>query len=485
MKAKFKFILGRKKTQPLNIDLEVYKGADCRVFISTGIKVESAKQWDSTRQLIVKNVNADIYNGFLKARRTNIEVAEREAEERNRRFTAEDIRHAARNEVVFDDHQVIPKFKEYVDLQVKRKEIKESSSRSYCLSIGVLQSFIDEQKKQKNAPFAFAEFDDIFLKKFDLWLHTFYKSTSAHNIHVCLAKFFKYSKKDGLVKVNAYEFFTIKPAKGDQKDALTGEQLAALENIDRKALVEKYGESIEYTLDKFLFSCYCGLRFSDNNTLKKTDIIRESKGLVVDRVTIKSGQRVILPLYMLFGGKGQKIAEKYMHGHEELETLFPPLNEASTNLHLKKISDFAELGYRSLSFHIARHTCASQLAERVDNPFVIMNILGHKDIETSMIYIQRSHNAAAKNLEKVDWSDDSPNGKEQVSKYDPELIPKVEALEATCDVVGLNRIQKRLLAGELVHNISKYEIIVSWVKTLKGFKLSTEDLDERLQLLIG
>ena len=85
----------------------------------------------------------------------------------------------------------------------------------------------------------------------------------------------------------------------------------------------------------------------------------------------------------------------------------------------------------------------------------------------------------------MDWSDDSPNGKEQVSKYDPELMQKIEALEATCDNIGLNRIQKRLLAGELVHNISKYEIIVSWVKTLKGFELSTEDLDERLQLLIG
>lgn len=481
MKAKFKFILGRKKTQPLNIDLEVYKGVGCRVFLSTGIQVESEKQWDATRQLVVRNPNADVYNDFLKALKTNIELAEREAEERNRIFSAEEIRRAAHNKVVFDDSQVIPKFREYIDTQLKREEIKVSSSHTYIDTIETLQRFVDKVKKQKNAPFAFAEFDDIFIKDFDIWMHDNYKSTTVHNMHVILQKFFKYAKKDRLLKVNAYEYFTIKPPKKTQRDSLTGEQLAALENIDRNALVNKYGESYEYVLDKFLFSCYCGLRFSDNNTLKKSEIVHDPRGLVVERVTIKSGQRVVLPLYMLFNGKGQKIAEKYLGVHEELDTLFPSGWESSTNLQLKRIAEFAGITYKGLSFHIARHTCASQLAEKVDNPFAIMNILGHKNIETSMIYIQRSHNAATKNLEKVDWSDDK-SGKRM---FDAELMNKMEALEMTCDVVGLNRCQKRMLSGELMHHADKYEIIVSWVKTLKGIQLTTEDLDERLQLLVG
>lgn len=484
MKAKFKFILGRKKTQPLNVDLEVYKGVDCRVFISTGIQVESEKQWDSSRMLVVRNPNADIYNGFLKAMRAKIEIAEKEAEDRNRKFTAEDIRRAARNEVLFDDSQVVPTFKKYVDLQLKRKEIKESSGRSYLESIATLQRFIDSQKKCNSAQFTFAEFDDEFLKKFDIWLHAEFKSTSAHNIHVTLAKFFKYAKKDCLIKVNAYEFFTIKPAKRKQKDALTGEQLAAIENIDRNALVDKYGEAIEYTLDKFLFSCYCGLRYSDNNTLKKSEIIREPKGLVVDRVTIKSGQRVILPLYMLFNGKGQKIAEKYIDSGRTGDTLFPSINETRTNNHLKKIAEFAQLSYNKLSFHIARHTCASQLAERVDNPFVIMNILGHRDIETSMIYIQRSHTAAAKNLANVDWSDASTDDN-QSNSMDPGLMQKINLLEDVCDNIGISRCQKRMLSGELLHHADKFNIIISWIKTLKGIEMTTENLSERLQMLVS
>ncbi len=42
-----------------------------------------------------------------------------------------------------------------------------------------------------------------------------------------------------------------------------------------------------------------------------------------------------------------------------------------------------------------------------------------------------------------------------------------------------------MLSGELMHHSDKYEIIVSWVKTLKGLQMTTEDLDERLQLLVG
>lgn len=65
-KAKSQLILGRRKKYPLHLELEVYKGADCRVFISTGIVLESEKQWDNARQLIIKCSNAGQYNKFLR-----------------------------------------------------------------------------------------------------------------------------------------------------------------------------------------------------------------------------------------------------------------------------------------------------------------------------------------------------------------------------------------------------------------------------------
>lgn len=60
MKAKYKLLLGRRKNYPLNIELEVYKGADCRVFISTGIVLDNERQWDESRQLILRNSDASL-----------------------------------------------------------------------------------------------------------------------------------------------------------------------------------------------------------------------------------------------------------------------------------------------------------------------------------------------------------------------------------------------------------------------------------------
>ena len=102
MKARFKLILGRRKNYPLNIELEVYKGIDCRVFISTGVTLDSAKQWDANRQLIVRHDYAVPYNAMLKNMIQNIERAELEVENRGGVVTKDIIRKASVNTTPVD-----------------------------------------------------------------------------------------------------------------------------------------------------------------------------------------------------------------------------------------------------------------------------------------------------------------------------------------------------------------------------------------------
>lgn len=97
MKAKYKLILGRRKQYPLNIELEVYKGVDCRVFVSTGITLDNENQWDPYRQLILRNKNAAAYNDYLKRLVVHIERAELDAEKRGITFTKDSVRNAARS----------------------------------------------------------------------------------------------------------------------------------------------------------------------------------------------------------------------------------------------------------------------------------------------------------------------------------------------------------------------------------------------------
>lgn len=66
MKARYNLILGRRKQYPLTIELEVYKGAACRVYIPTGITLDNVRQWDATRQIVLRHSNAAAYNNYFK-----------------------------------------------------------------------------------------------------------------------------------------------------------------------------------------------------------------------------------------------------------------------------------------------------------------------------------------------------------------------------------------------------------------------------------
>jgi integrase len=52
---------------------------------------------------------------------------------------------------------------------------------------------------------------------------------------------------------------------------------------------------------------------------------------------------------------------------------------------------------------MARHTCGTMLADISANPYLIMDIMGHADIKTSMIYIHRSSERVKKQLQSLQW----------------------------------------------------------------------------------
>lgn len=123
--------------------------------------------------------------------------------------------------------------------------------------------------------------------------------------------------------------------------------------------LKKLGEQYDVLRDRFLFSCYTGLRDSDSLALRKCDIVRDNWGLTMQLTTIKTYQRVILPLYLLFDKKPERIALKYLSKDSSDEHLFPCTSKASVNYKLKRLFKLAGIP-ETCSFHCGRHTCASQ-----------------------------------------------------------------------------------------------------------------------------
>ena len=400
MKAKFKLILGRRKNYPLNIELEVYKGSDCRVFISTGIVLESVKQWDSARQLVIKHTNAEQYNAFMHGIIENIGAAEKDADEHGRLFDSMAIRAAAKNLTSFENVDVVETFSRYFE----EEKCKAGTRSQHKYMLTAFCKFIKTFKGIKSARLPFSELNYALIVEYDKFLRatTGKNGTTAFNHHMYLRKLARKAKMDGLIRINPYEDFSLVKGISTRRPSLTTEQLVLLENIDRNALRNEHIS--ELVLDMFLFSCYTGLRYSDVSTLLKSELRYDKKGMVIERKTQKTETNVILPIYMLFNGKAQSIAERYIKEHEYIDTLFPSRILPIVNKHLLSIEKYLNLPFH-LTFHVARHTCASQLAELADNPFVIMQILGLGTINTSMRYIHRSHRTSEKKLSEVDWSD--------------------------------------------------------------------------------
>lgn len=226
----------------------------------------------------------------------------------------------------------------------------------------------------------------------------FTDSTTAR-FHVFIAKYLKKAVKDKIIRENPYQFVELKKYRDETKTAMhTMAELDAIAALDLKG-------TMALIRDRYLFSCYTGLRISDNMALLKSQIHETGGELVADLHTIKGyGHDIILPLSLMFDGRPADIARRYMTSHSE-PTLFPRVSQEYIRTVLKVIADMIETN-KNLHFHVARHTCASLLADISSNPYLIQYVLGHKDIKTSMTYIHRSPETVKKQFRILtDWKE--------------------------------------------------------------------------------
>ncbi len=59
-------------------------------------------------------------------------------------------------------------------------------------------------------------------------------------------------------------------------------------------------------------------------------------------------------------------------------------------------------GIENLRFHDLRHTFATRLADAGTDAYTLMEIMGHADLKTTMIYVHASGEAGRRAVEKLD-----------------------------------------------------------------------------------
>ncbi len=164
----------------------------------------------------------------------------------------------------------------------------------------------------------------------------------------------------------------------EQKDRgfLNKEELQLLINAKMK------NAQYELVRDLFVFSCFCGLSYSDVKILTKDNIQISFDGHLWI-ITRRQKTNTDSSIRLLEVPK--RIIEKYK-GYARDNRVFPVPSNATCNKILKKIAEQCAIKTR-LSYHVSRHTFGTLLTISQGVPIeTVSRMMGHTNIKTTQIY---------------------------------------------------------------------------------------------------
>lgn len=377
--------LSKDGTAPIHIDIYRSGKNNLRKFINSEVSILE-EEWDKKKGVVKKHPNASHLNKLIRDRIAAIENYEYSLLTQGQILTEtllEDFLKNSQN----NQQSFISFFKAEIDPLLKRGTRKE-----HLYTYNMLVEFRNE--------ILFSEINLTIVHEFDrfLKLEKGLMQNTVHKHHQHINRFLRLASIKGifLESRNPYLNFKSKKEASDRLN-LSPTELKKLEGLN---ITAGYPE-LQLTLDIFLFSCYTGLRFSDVETLEKSHLVNGIEGICIVKKMEKVPKPITLPLNLLFEGKPLAILNKYVS--EGKTKVFPSMSNQYANRCLKILAGMAGIDMR-LTFHISRHTFGSLLADITQNPYLIMDLMGHSDIKTSMIYIHRSQERINKQLRGVNWN---------------------------------------------------------------------------------
>lgn len=237
----------------------------------------------------------------------------------------------------------------------------------------------------------FADLTYTFVKDFDAWLREKGKGVNTIAKHLRqLRTLINEAISDGYIPADAYPFrkFKIKKEKG-RHEFLTPDELRKLENL------EMNDKKLRHVLDAFLFCCYTGLRFSDFCQLNTSNFAKINGKKWLHFKSIKTGIELRLPLHLLFEGKALSILDRY-----DISQFANLGSNAETNKALAVITSMARIK-KHVTYHTARHTCATLLIHQGVPITTVQKLLGHTSVKTTEIYSEILSNTIVRDLQAV------------------------------------------------------------------------------------
>jgi site-specific recombinase XerD len=262
-------------------------------------------------------------------------------------------------------------FLDWMDEEIKKETFTPGTISNHKATLGVLRRF--------RTRITFSDIDYKCICDFENFL-----KNAGYAINT-IAKFMKIFRRfvnlaidEELMTTYPFRKYHIR-TENVQKQSLTERELHRIENkIENEDMTDEENKVIS----GFLFSIYTGLRFSDIVQITKQHIknIYRNKWVVLRMQ--KTDHEVRIPISKMFGGKAAAMVQENKTTTGKLFQL--PCN-ARCNLVLKRVLKRFNI-HRHITFHCARHTCATVLLSKGVSLPIIQHILGHQSIKTTQVY---------------------------------------------------------------------------------------------------
>ena len=269
--------------------------------------------------------------------------------------------------------------KEYV----QHSDRRESTKENLFTTITVLQEF--------RPGLDFKDITYTFLKDFEVYLREKGNGINTVAKHLRqLRTLVNEAINQGYIHADAYPFrkFKIKQEKG-RHEFLTPDELKKLENL------EVHDLKLRHVLDAFLFCCYVGLRFSDFCQLTPSNFIRVNGKKWLHFKSIKTGIELRLPLHLLFEGRALSILDKY-----DITEFANLGSNSEVNKSLSVIIGMTRIK-KHITYHTARHTCATLLIHQGVPITTVQKLLGHTSVKTTEIYSEILSSTILRDLKAI------------------------------------------------------------------------------------
>lgn len=379
-KIKYRLVYNRKKqlnkqgTALVQVEASL---SQRKVYFKTNIYLKP-EHWDRRTSQIIVHPQADDLNSMLFEFVLHLQGVELALWKRGVPATLSLLKDAMKkNRPV---NVTFPVFaKEYVQHSDRRQSTKEN----LITTINVLQEF--------RPGLDFKDITYTFLKDFEVYLREKGNGINTVAKHLRqLRTLVNEAINQGYIHADAYPFrkFKIKQEKG-RHEFLTPDELKKLENL------EVSDRKLRHVLDAFLFCCYVGLRYSDFCQLTPANFIRVNGKKWLHFKSVKTGIELRLPLHLLFEGKALAILDRY-----DITEFANLGSNSETNKVLAVLTGMARIK-KHVTYHTARHTCATLLIHQGVPITTVQKLLGHTSVKTTEIYSEILSNTIVKDLKAV------------------------------------------------------------------------------------